>query len=74
MYVYVCMCVCLYMIVYLCLGICMCVYEHACECVVCVFVCLSKSEEMGIELWTDYETLYRSNKSIGTINNLYISS
>lgn len=70
MYVYVCMCVCLYMIVYLCLGICMCVYEHACEFVVCVFVCLSKSEEMEIKLWTDYETLYRSSKSIGTINNL----
>ena len=51
-----------------------CVYEHACECVVCVFVCLSKSKEMEIELWTDYETLYRSNKSIGPINKLYITS
>jgi hypothetical protein len=46
---------------------------------VCVCVCLCKSGEIEIELWTVYESLYRSNKGIGPSTNckflpgLYIS-
>ncbi len=68
-YVCVCVCICVYVCMYVCMYVCIYVCMCVCMYVVCVFVCTYVCVWMYVCLVSKAsETLYRCNKSTGSID------